>query len=146
MSRVDGPKVYRALSGQIKHETGKAVLFQIHAPSHADNNKQIWFPLSQLASVHRCYDESDGNFDVLMVSEWILSTKGLLSAATEKNPALEILAKREQEEAKSKENFQKILADTRAKTAAKKAHEKLVASRLPYKDDEGPEFPDYDGE
>lgn len=74
------PNVYRSLQGQIKRKTDKAVLFQ---PHRADGKleEELWFPLSQISSLHETYDEINGTFDVIMASEWILGTKGVLSLA-----------------------------------------------------------------
>lgn len=80
--------IFRALSGQILGETEKAIRFQVHAPEHHKHGHTEWFPISQMASIHRCYDEIEGIFDILMLSEWILGQKSMLQASVEKNPAL----------------------------------------------------------
>lgn len=79
------PRMYLALSGTIKRETPKAVLFEF-LDEDGIGVKSEWFPLSQMASIHRAAEVCKP--DVIMVSEWILREKGALHLATSKNPAL----------------------------------------------------------
>jgi hypothetical protein len=72
--------VYRSLQGQIKRKTEKALLFIVQRDPE-QLAEEVWFPLSQLSSVHEGYDEINGTFDVIMASEWILGEKGMLSIA-----------------------------------------------------------------
>ncbi len=81
--------VFRAIQGVIKRESEKAILITLHAPENSHHQKDFWFPISQLNSIHRCYNEEAGTFDVLMTSEWILTQKGLITATVVGNPALE---------------------------------------------------------
>ncbi len=84
MSR--GPTVYRGIQGKERRRTDKAILFAITRTEGAPVDL-IWFPLSQLASIHISVHVN--KLDTLMVSEWILGEKGLLSISHAKNPALE---------------------------------------------------------
>lgn len=81
--------VLRSISGQITRETDKAILLQVN-DQKGDFQKSVWFPLSQLGSIHRTYDEVNGTFDVLMASEWILGQNGVLqfAGAAGLNPAI----------------------------------------------------------
>lgn len=123
-------KVYRSLQGQVKRETEKAVLFVPHRPD-GQLEEELWFPLSQISSIHKAYDEINGTFDIIMASEWILGVKGVLSisGAAGVNPQFE-------------KSFPKLVAS--AKSEALKGHEKLAKSRLPYKDDESPVYDEDD--
>lgn len=118
--------VYRALEGQHLGETEKAVKFKLHAPGNIKDGEIQWYPLSQITSIHRCYDEIEGTFDVLMISEWLLGQKGLLSASLSTNPAT------------------KNAPTVPAKSEAEKKYDKMKHNRLPYKDDEGPVIQDDD--
>lgn len=115
--------IYRALSGQILGETEKAIRFQVHAPDHTKHGSTEWFPISQMASIHRCYDEIEGTFDILMLSEWILGQKSMLQASADKNPALLVAIGRKEVPAMS--------------DAVRRMRDSMKANRLPYKDDEG---------
>lgn len=88
MTRTFAPPVYRALLGKITGESDKAIKIKVHAPTHIDHDKEFWFPLSQIASVHRTYSAEKGTFDVIMASEWILGTKNVLDAITPGNPGI----------------------------------------------------------
>ena len=81
-----GPTVYRGIQGKERRRTDKAILFAITRTQGAPIDL-IWFPLSQIASIHTSGHVD--KLDTLMVSEWILGEKGLLSLSHAKNPALE---------------------------------------------------------
>lgn len=134
MTRSYPAKVYLAIQGILGRETEKAIQIQLHAPTHSQHGKSTWFPLSQVVSIHRCYDVDAGTFDVLMCSEWILGEKGLLSASSSTNPATA---------SPTKDKCVPIPAHTEgvipARTPAAIRKEKALRNyRAPYKDDEGP--------
>lgn len=81
--------IYLALSGTIKHESEKAVLFE-YLLEDGIGLKSDWFPHSQIASIHRNQSRDDELLcapDVIMASEWILRQKNAHHLATKKNPA-----------------------------------------------------------
>jgi len=69
---------YYKLQGTLVRETEKAVLFQTDTISGApvDNNKELWYPLSQISS--KMVDPNNKGEDWIMASEWILQQKGFL--------------------------------------------------------------------
>jgi hypothetical protein len=128
MTRTYAPPVYKAIEGQIAFETEKAIQFKVINKETGQVIKTEWFPKSQLATVHRSYDEIEGTFDIMLATEWILGQKGLLSVAVDKKDLIIPVVKSASSPA----------ATTGAKSPGRIAYEKLKASRLPYKDDEDP--------
>lgn len=120
-------KVYRSLQGQVKRETEKAVLFVPHRPD-GQLEEELWFPLSQISSIHKAYDEINGTFDIIMASEWILGVKGVLSisGAAGVNPI-------------TAANVVKPNPASHVNTPRD-----MKYNRLPYKDDESPVYEEDD--
>lgn len=83
------------LTGTIKRETAKAILFEIEEMNDQPikgGTQQEWFPLSQTQSITRAAAGSD-EYDYLLVSQWIVEQKDI-ALDLSKN-----LEKREEKEA-----------------------------------------------
>lgn len=72
------------LKGIIKRETELAILIDLDVSTHGDltedypSGNSMWFPLSQVESIHRTHVEGEGNLDSIIVSRWVAGQKGLL--------------------------------------------------------------------
>lgn len=131
--------VFRSLQGQIKYKTEKALLFIVTRKSPTGDSllpEEMWFPLSQLSSIHEAYDEINGTFDVIMASEWILGEKGVLSlsGAAGVNPITSAQLT----------NATSAFPVKAMSDAERRMREKMKTNRLPYKDDESPVYDEDD--
>lgn len=71
MPRADTPKTYTVLTGYIKRETDKAVLFECTDNSELSNTEK-WYPISQLKSIHRMRGNEP---DSIEVADWLVQAK-----------------------------------------------------------------------
>lgn len=71
-------EVVYTLTGTKVRETDKAILFRADSINDVplDKSKQEWFPLSQIRKMF--HDKNVSGSDYIIVSEWILSQKGML--------------------------------------------------------------------
>lgn len=75
--------VYVQFLGHIVRQSEKAIYFSALKPE-GDFHPPEWLPKSQCMSIKETFDELEGTYDVLMISEWILSQKaGMLEAQRE---------------------------------------------------------------
>jgi hypothetical protein len=74
---IPPPGTY-SLQGYVMNETSKAVNFAIHQINGVplEPISVQWFPLSQTKSKYVAHE--DGEFDNLIVTEWIMKQKDLL--------------------------------------------------------------------
>ena len=75
MSRM---KTFKTITGNKLSETAKAVKFEILEVSSIplEKPRTEWFPFSQIDKMST--DPSEMNKDYLIVSDWILSEKGIV--------------------------------------------------------------------
>lgn len=74
-SKADTFKV----NGIIKRETTAAILIDvIHDLDVPTDREPIWFPLSQVKSIHHTHSLVNNTFDSLVVTNWIAKQKGLI--------------------------------------------------------------------
>ena len=69
---------FRTVTGKIQRESEKAILIRIKSIGGRTfhTEKSEWFPFSQVNKTYR--EPASEENDYLVVSEWILNTKGLL--------------------------------------------------------------------
>ena len=77
MSRT--PDIIHTVHGLLIRETDKAVLFEVRGigTGRFKEKFNVWFPLSQITKIHTAPNIEDE--DYIMVKEWILVAKDLLS-------------------------------------------------------------------
>jgi hypothetical protein len=65
---------FKELHGSILGESAKAIKFEVDMPGNLLHNCITWFPLSQIDSITRSHDATEG-LDVIWVSAWIFQKK-----------------------------------------------------------------------
>lgn len=74
--RQTGRKESHTLEGTILRQTTQAIHFRV---MHTVNDTEdIWFPLSQVVSIHNTASILNGTHDKLVVTKWIAKQKGLI--------------------------------------------------------------------
>lgn len=64
--------------GLIKRESEAAILLVIKESFNSEEEDPVWFPLSQVKSIHRTHSFINQTLDSLVVSVWIAKQKGIL--------------------------------------------------------------------
>lgn len=73
----------RTFSGQIKRESDKAILFTVtlegvdECGDPCTKQKDVWFPLSQVKSIHHTFSVVNDTLDSIVVTLWIAKQKEL---------------------------------------------------------------------
>lgn len=62
------------IEGRIKRETAAAICFNFE-------NTDMWFPLSQVNSIHRTFSAINGTLDSIVITEWIARQKNITTAS-----------------------------------------------------------------